>query len=102
MLPVAAYVSGHLLMTELELCDLEEVLASFAQRRAWCLRSICVEQPHTMPAAFQELVELVERGRISTVLIPSLHHLAAMGEPLRIKTYLEEFLGGRVVVTGYS
>jgi hypothetical protein len=56
MLAVVAYVSGHLLMTELELCDLEGVLRSFAERRAWCLRSIYVEQPHTLPAAFQELV----------------------------------------------
>ena len=102
MLTVAAYLSRHLLMTEPELCDLDGVLRSFAHRRGWLLRSIYVEQPHTMPAAFQELVEEAGRSPISAVLIPSLHHLVAIGEPVRIKTHLEEFLGGPVVITGYS
>jgi hypothetical protein len=98
----AGYLSAHLLMTEAELSDLTQNVAAFARERGFVLRAIHVEHPPTAPDAFGALIEQVSAEAITTVLIPSLHHLAAVGRPLGTKEYLEHLIGGGVIITGYA
>jgi hypothetical protein len=96
------YVSAHWLIAEVAVPDLSFSLMAFAEARGYLLRAIHIEHAPTAPTGFQSLVEQLDRERIRTVLVPSLHHLAAVGEPLLIKEHLEHLIGGRVVVTGYA
>ena len=98
----AGYLSAHLLITEAELSDLIQNVAAFARERGFALQAIHVEHPPTAPDAFGALIEQVSTEAITTVLIPSLHHLAAVGSPLGTQEYLEHLIGGRVIITGYA
>ena len=96
------YISAHLLTPQAELSDLTLTLVAFAHARGNILCSLHVEQPPTVPVAFQGLIEQVSREGIRTVLVPSLHHLGAVGQPLSIKEHLEHLIGGQVLITGYA
>lgn len=97
-----AYVRAHLLMSETELSDLKKDLAAFARTEGFTLRTIYVEQVESVPAAFQALMEAVRREDVKTVLVPSLHHLAVVGEPLAMKEHLEHHTSAKVLVARYA
>lgn len=63
---------------------------------------IHVEQDNTSPDAFNGLVQQVTALDINTVLVPGLHHFAAVGSPLEVKNRLEHVIGGRVIPTTSS
>lgn len=102
MVPAVAYVSAQLLCSEAELCELVVWLRRFAVGQGYRLRSTHVERLGRPLDAFQALVEQVCGESITTVLVPSLHHLAGLGPPSVVRECLEHFIEGAVVVTDYA
>jgi hypothetical protein len=56
-----------------------------------------VEESETAPAAFGEMVQNVWRDGVKTVIVPSVVHLAALGNPVVMKAHLEHHIGGKVL-----
>jgi len=48
-------------------------------------------------AAFGEMVSDVWRDNVRTVIMPSVVHLAALGNPVEMKAHLEHHIGGKVL-----
>lgn len=92
------YVLKHLLMTDYELEDVKERLAFFAQVEGFAMGIIYVEETETSPAAFEALVEAVNRYEVTAVVIPSLLHFAVLSAPAAIKQHFEHITGARVMV----
>jgi hypothetical protein len=91
------YMRAHLLMTEAELANAKEDLADCAARAGYTLGTVYVERLDRAPSAFEALVtHLMEHGA-AAVLVPGLHHLAALGAPSVLKTHLEDTTGARVL-----
>src|SRR4051794_32649110 len=55
------YLRKHLLMTDDELYDTEERLEHFARIEGFAMGTIYIEEVETSPAAFEALVEAVNR-----------------------------------------
>jgi hypothetical protein len=91
------YIRQHLLMTEYELDDAKERLAYFAETQGYALDTIYVEELHTWPAAFEQLVQDAAKDRIEIVILPSLLHFAVIGPPDNIKQHFEDATGARVI-----
>jgi len=100
--PAAAYVSAHLLITQTELAKVRLDIARFAREWGYTLRAIHVEDQSTAPDAFQALIQQVTTEDITTVLVPTLHHFSALGNPMEIKDRVQDLIGGRVIPTGYT
>ncbi len=92
------YVRMHLLMTDNELADAKERLAYFAAVEGFSLGTVYVEQVDTAPAAFEALVESVNRYGVTAVVIPSMLHFAVLSSPAAIKDHFEKATGARVLV----
>jgi hypothetical protein len=92
------YVLRHLLMTDYELEDVKERLAYFAQVEGFAMGTIYVDETETSPAAFEALVEAVNRYEVTAVVIPSLLHFAALSAPVDMKDSFERATGARVMV----
>ncbi|MFI5710571.1 hypothetical protein [Kribbella sp. NPDC051620] len=92
-----AYIGAHVLAAEYELPSLKRAIADFASGRGLILFMTYVEDASTAPAAFGELVSDVWRDDVKTVIMPSVVHLATLGNPLVIKAQLESHIGGRVL-----
>ncbi|GAA1603746.1 hypothetical protein GCM10009789_67200 [Kribbella sancticallisti] len=92
-----AYVGAHTLAIDSELPWLKREIAAFATARGFILLMTYVEESQTMPDAFGELVQNVWRDGVKTVIVPSLAHLAALGNPVVMKAHLEHHIGGKVL-----
>jgi hypothetical protein len=91
------YLRRHLLMTEIEVCDVKERLAYFARVKCLQLNEVFVEDLETWPAAFEALVEAALSDELSVVLIPSMLHFAVLGPPPNIKQHFEHLTRTRVL-----
>jgi hypothetical protein len=91
------YLRVHLLMTAAELELTRERLASFAQAEGYALAGVFVERVDTAPSAFHALVNAVKRHDDREVLVPSTRHLAVLGVPPTLTSYLERCTGARVL-----
>jgi hypothetical protein len=74
------YLRQYRSMTSHQLAEAEERLAELAQREGLRLGKIFVEQLSTDPAAFNALIRLVQRRRISVVIVGSSAHLSSVGQ----------------------
>lgn len=92
-----AYIAAHVLATDSELDAQKRGIAEFAAARGFILFTTYVERPHTSPAAFGEMVSDVWRDGVKTVIVPSIVHLAALGNPVVMKAHLEHHIGGKVL-----
>jgi hypothetical protein len=92
------YILKHLLMTDGELADLEDQLEQFAQVEGFAMGTIYTEKTDTTPAAFEALIAAVNRYEVTTVVIPSRLHLAALAVTHDVKNTFERATGARVVV----
>ena len=95
---ILGYARRHLLMTDDELGDTKERLKYFARVKGFVLGTVYVEEVETSPAAFQDLVEAVNRQEVTAVVVPSMLHLAVLSAPATIKDYFERATGARVMV----
>lgn len=85
---ILGYIRVHLLMTPLELDAVCTRLAQFAEREGYTLNRIYAEQVHTVPAAFQALIDEVTRADIKTVVVPGMQHLHVL--PAAMKRRFEQ------------
>lgn len=92
-----AYIGAHALATDSEVPGLKRAIAEFATARGFILLMTYVEESQTMPDAFGEMVHNVWRDGVKTVIVPSLVHLAALGNPVVMKAHLEHHIGGKVL-----
>jgi len=92
-----AYIGAHVLTADSELPALKTAIVEFAVARGFILFMTYVEDSHTVLAAFGEMVSDVWRDNVRTVIMPSVVHLAALGNPVEMKAHLEHHIGGKVL-----
>jgi hypothetical protein len=92
------YLRKQLLTTENELEDTKERLAHFAALEGFAIGTVYVEEAETSPAAFEALIEAVNRYDVTAVVLPSMLHFAVLGAPATIKNHFEHLTGARVMV----
>jgi hypothetical protein len=92
------YIRRHLLMTDIELDDTKERLAYFAKVEGFTLGTVYVEQLETAPAAFEALVDAVNRYEVTAVVVPTMLHLAILSAPAAIKDRFEHATGARIMI----
>jgi citrate lyase beta subunit len=96
------YVLRPLLLTDDELVATRERLERFAAEEGFAMGTIYVEVAATTPAAFEALVEAVNRYDVTAVVVPSLLHFAALSAVKNIKDTFERATGARVIVATTS
>jgi hypothetical protein len=96
------YVLKHLLMTDDELAETKDQLEQFAAVEGYAMGTIYVEDNSTTPAAFEALIDAVNRYEVTTVIIPSRLHFAALAVTHDVKDTFERTTGARVVVANPS
>jgi hypothetical protein len=96
------YVLKHLLMTDDELAEAKDHLEQFARVEGYAMGTIYVEDNSTTPAAFEALIDAVNRYEVTTVIIPSRLHFAALAVTHDVKDTFERTTGARVVVANPS
>jgi hypothetical protein len=89
------YVRVHLLMTRRELNGVKQRLAEFADDEGYTLANIFIEQAHTVPAAFQALVDAARKHEVKTVVVPGMQHLKVL--PPGMREHLEHYAGAHVI-----
>jgi hypothetical protein len=92
------YVLKHLLMTDGELADLRVQLEEFARIEGFAMGTIYTEETETTPAAFEALIAAVNRYEVTTVVIPSRLHFAALAITHDVKDTFERATGARVLI----
>jgi hypothetical protein len=92
------YVLKHLLMTDGELADIKDQLEQFAEIEGFAMGTIYTEETETTPAAFEALIAAVNRYEVTTVVIPSRLHFAALAITHDVKDTFERATGARVVI----
>lgn len=92
------YVLKHLLMSDGELADILDQLEQFAKVEGFAIGTIYVEETETSPAGFGALIAAVNRFEVTTVVIPSRLHFAALAMTHDIKNAFERATGARVVI----
>jgi len=97
---VLGYVAERFLMTVSELEDLTDHLATFARAEGYTLGRVFVERIDRSPAAFQALLGALEKQDAQAVVIPTMHHLAVLGDSTVVRTQMEYLTGARVLIAG--
>ena len=92
------YILKHLLMTDGELADLKDQLEEFAKVEGFAMGTIYTEETDTTPAAFEALIEAVNRCDVTTVVIPSRLHFDALAVTHDVRNTFERATGARVVI----
>ena len=92
------YILKHLLMTDGELADIRDQLEEFARVEGFAMGTIYTEETETTPAAFEALIAAVNRYEVTTVVIPSRLHFAALAVTHDVKDTFERATGARVVI----
>jgi hypothetical protein len=92
------YVRRDLLVTDDQVDQLEREMAKFAQAEGFSMGFTYIEKAGTWPAAFDALMQSVNRYEITAVVLPSLLHFAVLDAPHDIKDMFERATGARVVV----
>ncbi|MEV5967302.1 hypothetical protein AB0L70_36375 [Kribbella sp. NPDC051952] len=73
-------------------------LTKFAAVEGFAMGSTYVEHRETAPAAFNALVESLNRYEPTAVVIPDWRHLALIGDPERVKREFERVTGARFML----
>ena len=94
------YARRDLYLSAQHVTALKRELSRFAQLEGFAMGSIYLEYPETTPAAFQALVDSVNRYEITTVVLPEWRHLALVGDPEAVKRQFERVTGARFVLHG--
>ncbi|HEU4949053.1 MAG TPA: hypothetical protein VFT31_18030 [Kribbella sp.] len=83
------YVRADALGTHEELAAATDSLAAFASAEGFTLGSVYTERDAAESAAFHALLDEVKRRDVRAVVVPTLQHLGAVGEPTAMKQHLE-------------
>lgn len=92
------YVRRDLLVTDGQVTQLEQQMTKFAMTEGFSTGFTYVEKPGTWPAAFEALMESVNRYEVTAVVLPSLLHFAVLSAPYDIRDRFERATGARVLV----
>jgi hypothetical protein len=85
-------------MTDDELDEVKDRLEDFARLEGFQMGTIYCEDSSTSPAAFEALIEAVNRYEVTAVVVPSLLHFAALAVTHNVKDAFECATGARVMV----
>ncbi|MFB6724822.1 hypothetical protein ACFCV3_31890 [Kribbella sp. NPDC056345] len=77
---------------------LKDELQKFAAVEGFAMGSIYVERRATAPAAFNALVESLNRYELTAVVIPGWQHLELIGDPGTVKQEFEQVTGARLML----
>jgi hypothetical protein len=92
------YLRRDALVADGQITELERQMADFAQVEGFVMGHVYVEKPESWPAAFEVLIESVNRYEVTAVVLPSLLHFAMRGSPISIKANFERTTGARALV----
>ena len=92
------YLRRDLLVVDSQVAELERQMADFAHADGFAMGHTYVEKPDSWPAAFEALIESVNRYEVTAVVLPSLLHFTGLGLPTDIRDSFERATGARVVV----
>ena len=92
------YLRRDLLIVDSHATELERQMADFAKVEGFAMGHTYVEKPDSWPAAFEALIESVNRYQVTAVVLPSLLHFVMRDSPLYIKDTFERATGARVLV----
>ncbi len=71
---------------------------AFAHAEGYSLACVYVDQGHTAPAGFDALIQAIKRYDARAVAVPTLDHLAVLGKPPDLSTFLQRATGAQVLV----
>jgi hypothetical protein len=92
------YARRDLYLSNRHVNDLKRELGDFARLEGFLMGSVYVEDPETAPQAFEALVASVNRYEITAVVMPSLRHLALVGDPAEVRVRFERVTGARIML----
>ena len=92
------YARRDLYLSDRHVDDLKRELEAFAKLEGFAMGSVYVEDLDTAPATFEALVASVNRYQITAVVLPSLRHLALVGNPAEVQVQFERVTGARIVL----
>lgn len=92
------YVLRSLLLTDDELTATKQRLERSAAEEGFEIGTIYVEVAASSSAAFEALIDAVNRYEVTAVVVPSLLHFAALSAVKNIKDTFERATGARVIV----
>ncbi|TKK80121.1 hypothetical protein [Kribbella jiaozuonensis] len=85
--PALGFVSMSFVRNTGELLAIRRQLKAFATEHRLQITKVYVEEPGPPSAAFDLLESLLESDG-QPLVVPTLHHLAAIGHPLKIRDHL--------------
>lgn len=92
------YFRAHLLMTVNEMAQARSLLSAFATTEGFALGTVFIEHADSAPAAFDALIEAVQRYEARAVAVPHLRHLSVLGTPSKVRLHLERVTSARLLV----
>ncbi|WP_433165386.1 hypothetical protein [Kribbella sp. CA-247076] len=92
------YARRDLYLSGRHVDDMKRDLGAFAHVEGFLMGSVYVEDPDTAPAAFEALVASSNRYKITAVVLPSLRHLALVGDPAELRAQFERVTGVRIML----
>lgn len=92
------YARRDLYLSDRHVADLKRDLEAFAQLEGLALSSVYIEDPDTAPAAFEALVASVNRYEITAAVLPSLRHLALVGDPAQVTVQFKRVSADRIML----
>lgn len=92
------YLQRQLLATDDQIDEIKRLFVRFATTEGYSMGSTYVEQASRWPAAFEALIEAVNRYQVTAVVVPSLLHLAALDASSGFRTRFEDATGAHVLV----
>jgi hypothetical protein len=92
------YLRRDLLVVDGQVTALERQMSDFAQTEGFAMGHVYVEKPESWPAAFEALIESVNRYEVTAVVLPSLLHFASLSSMSRIRDTFQRATGARVLV----
>ncbi|MFD7161109.1 hypothetical protein ACFV9C_41450 [Kribbella sp. NPDC059898] len=93
------YARRDLYLSSRHVQRVKQEFADLAKLEGHTMGTVYVEDPDTSPAAFDALVESVNRYEITTVLLPEWRHLALVGDPMVVKQRFERATGARFLLS---
>lgn len=83
-------------MTTAEIAAVKRHLEAFAYAEGYVLGGVYLERLNREPAAFQALVEEVQRRDVRAVVVPTRRHLDVLSDPTPKRDQLERTTSARV------
>jgi hypothetical protein len=71
---------------------------AYAQAEGYTLGCVYIDQAHTAPTGFDALIQAVKQYDASAVAVPTLDHLAVLGQPPPLTDFLKRATGAQVLV----